>query len=191
MKFYTALFAAALATIVGCAPHPKEGQPSETMSKLPAWVLSPTSESGLADSACVQFSGSINVDRSEAIVLASEQLAAQLERKVSFLAKSFQSKTQTTQGLNVGTDFSQTGQQLIQQSLTGTKATRMGVYEVAGVEQLCVLMEMDEARTRNFYNSLKETSHANLDAQDDSVLYQQFRAYKANQDLQRALQGDQ
>ena len=188
MKLRIALFAATLATVAGCASNPEEGKPSDAMSNLPAWVISPTSETGLSDSACVPYSGTINVDRSEAIVLASEQLAAQLERKVSFLAKSFQSKTKTTDGLNVGTDFNQAGQQLVQQSLTGVKATQMGVYEVSGREQLCVLVEMDEARTRDFYNSMKETSHATLDAQDDSVLYQQFRAYKANQDLEQALQ---
>ena len=62
-----ALLAITLAAVAGCASNPEEGKSSGAMSNLPAWVISPTSETGLADSACVQYSGSINVDRSEAI----------------------------------------------------------------------------------------------------------------------------
>lgn len=182
------LLAITLAAIAGCASNPEEGKSSGAMSNLPVWVVSPTSETGLADSACVQYSGSINVDRSEAITLANEQLAGQLERKVAFLAKSFQSKTKTSDGLNVGTNFTQTGQQLVNTSLNGAKATQMGVYEVSDVEQLCVMVEMDESRTRDFYSKMKQTSKASLDARDDDVIYEQFRAYKANQDLEQALE---
>lgn len=188
MKMRTALLVAALATFAGCASNPDAGKSTDALKNLPAWAISPTSETGLADSACVQYSGSLNVDRSEAITLASEQLAAQLEKKVAFLAKSFQSKTKTTDGLNVGTNFTQTGQQLVNTTLNGTKATEMGVFEVSDVEQLCVLVEMDEGRTRDFYNKMKDTSKATLDAQDDGVIYQQFRAYKADQELEQALQ---
>lgn len=183
-----ALLAITLAAVAGCASNPEEGKSSGAMSNLPAWVISPTSETGLADSACVQYSGSLNVDRSEAITLASEQLAAQLDKKVAFLAKSFQGKTKTTDGLNVGTNFTQTGQQLVNTSLNGAKATQMGVYEVSDVEQLCVLVEMDESRTRDFYSKMKQTSKATLDARDDDVIYEQFRAYKANQELEKALE---
>lgn len=181
------LLASTVATLAACAGNPA-GNQTGALGDLPSWAISPDSAKGLAESACVQYSGALNVDRSEAITLASEQLAAQLERKVAFLAKSFQSKTKTTDGLNVGTDFTQTGQQLVQQTLTGVKATQMGVYKVSDQEQLCVLVEMDESRTRDFYNTMKETSRASLDARDEGVLYEQFRAYKANQELEQALQ---
>jgi hypothetical protein len=175
-----------LAVLSACSSNPEQGKSSGALNNLPTWAISPTSEAGLADSACVQFSGSINIDRSEAITLASEQLAAQLEKKVSFLAKSFQSKTKTTDGLNVGSSFSQTGQQLVQNTLNGAKATQMGVYKVAEVEQLCVLVEMNEAKTKAFYNDMKQTSNATLDAKDDDVVYEEFRAYKADLELQKA-----
>lgn len=187
MKMRTLILALNVTLLAACSSNPA-GNPSGALGNLPEWAVSPSSEKGLADSACVQYSGVLNVDRSEAITLANEQLAAQLERKVAFLGKSFQSKTKTTDGLNVGTNFTQTGQQLVQKTLTGTKATEMGVYEVSGVEQLCVMVEMDEARTRDFYSKMKDASRATLDAQDDGVLYEQFRAYKADQELQKAME---
>ena len=76
-----------LAVLSACSSNPEQGKSSGALNNLPTWAISPTSEAGLADSACVQFSGSINIDRSEAITLASEQLAAQLEKKVSFWRK--------------------------------------------------------------------------------------------------------
>lgn len=174
--------------LTACSANSEKGNPSDALENLPKWVVSPTSETGLADSACVEYSGSLNIDRSQAIVLASEQLAAQLQRKVSFLAKSFQSKTKTTEGLNVGANFTQTGQQLVQQTLVGSKAIETGVYEVSGKEQLCVLVELNEDKTKAFYANMKKASKANLSAQDDGVLYEQFRAYKADQELQKAIQ---
>ncbi|WP_068547690.1 hypothetical protein [Thalassotalea crassostreae] len=175
-----------ISTIAACS-NTNSGNDSGALKNLPSWVTTPTSEKGLADSACVQYSGTINVDKSEAVVLASEQLAGQLERKVSFLAKSFQSKTKTTDGLNVGTNFTQSGQQLVQQTLVGTKAIKMGVYEVSDKEQLCVLVELNGDETKEFYAKMKQNSKATLDAQDDSVIYEEFRAYKADQELQKAI----
>lgn len=174
-------------SLAACSTFQEEGNSSGALENLPAWAISPESKTGIADSACVRFSGTLNVDKNEAITLASEQLAGQLKRKVAFLAKSFQSKTQSTDGLNVGTNFTQSGQQLIQETLVGLKATDMGVYEVAGREQLCVLVEMNEARTKQFYEQSKRNSKAALNAEDDSVIYEEFRAYKADQALQKAL----
>lgn len=182
------IFAVAMVALISaCASNPDKGKPSDALANLPQWAVTPTSETGLADSACVQFSGSMNVDRSEAIVLASEQLAAQIDKKVAFLAKSFQSKTKSTDGLNVGTNFSQTGQQLVKQELQGAKATQVGVFEVSGQDQLCVLVELNGEKTKQFYQAMKNSSRATLDAKDDSVIYEEFRAYKADQELQKAL----
>ncbi len=183
------LVAVALA-VAACSNTPDQGSPSGALKNLPQWALSPTSEHGMADSACVQFSGNLNVDRSEAITLANEQLAAQLNRKIAFLAKNFQSKTKSVEGINVGTNFSQTGQQLVQQELSGIKTTQMGVYEVAEREQLCVLVELSQEKVESLYSQLKQTSRATLAASDDSVIFEEFRAYKANKELQSALQGE-
>ena len=176
----------ALGLLSACVSNGETGRRVLALSNVPSWVLNPTSDNGLADSACVLYSGNLNVDRSEAIVLASQQLAAQLERKVAFLAKSFQTKTLATEGLNVGSDFNQTGQQLVQQSLLGAKATKIKVVEIAGKEQLCLLLEMTPNSSQVLYQQLKGVSQVALSSQDDSVIYEQFRLFKANQELQKA-----
>lgn len=181
----TIITLAATTTLLGCSSTPNK--PANALDNLPHWVVNPQLEGGLADAACVPYSGSLNIDRSEAIHYATEQLAAQLERKVSFLAKGFQSKTQTTQGINTGSDFNQSGQQLVQQSLQGVFTKEVGVYELDGKKQLCVLVAMPAEKSEQLYSQLKNTSGAQLNAKDDAVLYQQFRAYKANQELQQQL----
>jgi len=180
----TTLISAGLLTLAACGTVPHE---TGALDGLPKWVTSPEVEGGIAESACVSFSGTMNVDRSEAIHLASEQLAAQLERKTAFLAKSFQSKTKTTEGLNVGTNFTQTGQQLVEQNLSGVKAQEMGVFKVAGTDQLCVMVAIESGKTKTIYQTLKTASKAQLNAKDDGVIYEQFRAYKADQELQKAM----
>lgn len=172
--------------LTACASGPQPGESSSAQSKLPHWVLKPEVEGTVAEAACVIASGAFNVDRSEAIHFASEQLAAQMERNVAFLGKGFQSKTRSTQGLNVGTDFNQSGRQLVEQSLSGLKAVETGIYPMNGQDQVCVLVALDRSVSEQFYQQMKTLSGATLSADDDAVLYEQFRAYKADQALQKA-----
>ncbi|WP_373089712.1 hypothetical protein [Zhongshania sp.] len=177
----------ALFTVIltGCASGPQKGEASAAQSKLPSWVLMPEVEDSIAEASCVSASGAFNVDRSEAIHFASEQLAAQLQRNIAFLAKGFQSKTGSSEGVNVGTDFNQTGRQLVEQSISGIKAVETGIYEISGVDHVCVLVAISPAASQHVYSTLKAQSGAKLNADDDAVLYEQFRAYKADQALEQ------
>ena len=103
------------------------------------------------------------------------------------LSKGFKSKTKTTQGINVGSDFNQAGQQLIEQEMVGVKAYKMGIFTINNKNQLCVMVGMPEVNTRNIYQQLKTNSQATINPDDDAVLYQQFKAYQANQSLQQQL----
>lgn len=192
MKTVQCLLGVILAPLLlaACIGGPQKGNPSESQSNLPHWVLKPEVENTIAEAACVTASGAFNVDRSEAIHFASEQLAAQLERNIAFLAKGFQSRTRTTQGLNVGTDFNQSGRQLVEQSLSGVKAVETGIYPLNGEDQICVLVAIDPTASERLYKQMKSVSGADLSADDDAVLYEQFRAYKADQELQRARQAN-
>lgn len=191
MKPLNSLVIVTVVTLLGaCASGPQKGEPSAAQAKLPGWVLSPEVSGTVAEAACVTSSGVFNVDRSEAIHFASEQLAAQMERNVAFLGKGFQSKTQSSQGLNVGTDFNQSGRQLVEQSLQGIKAIKTGIYELDGRDQVCVLVALDQAVAERFYQQMKQASGARLSADDDAILYEQFRAYKADQELQKARQSN-
>jgi len=183
LKAALALFAVMLA---GCASGPQQGEASDAQSKLPSWVLVPEVEGSISEASCVSASGAFNVDRSEAIHFASEQLAAQLQRNIAFLAKGFQSKTRSSEGVNVGTDFNQTSRQLVEQSISGIKAVKTGIFEISGVDQVCVLVAISPAASQHVYSTLKEQSGAKLSADDDAVLYEQFRAYKADQALEQA-----
>lgn len=181
------LIALSVSMLAACSSAPERGNEADALGDLPYWVVSPSIDEGIADVACVESSGSISIDRSEAIHYGAEQLAAQLSRKVASLGKGFQSKTKSKKGINVGSNFTQTGQQLIEQELRGVKAYKMGIYEINDKEQLCVLVGMSPKQTEDLYQQLKQTSRATLSAQDDSVLYEEFKAYKAHKELETRL----
>jgi hypothetical protein len=176
-----------LTMLSACSSSPEKTSKANLLSDLPDWILSPNIDNGIADVACVESSGAFSIDRSEAIHYGSEQLAAQLNRKVASLGKGFQSKTKTNKGINVGSNFTQTGQQLIEQELTGVKAHKIGIFEIDNKKQLCVLVGISPEQTKSIYQNLKQNSNADLSAQDDTVLFQEFKAYKAQQDLDKKL----
>lgn len=187
MKFTMTIIATVTLALAGCSTNPNVGNEANALADLPHWMIAPEVEGGIADVACVVSSGSLNIDRSEAVHLATEQLAGQLSRKVASLSKSFQSKTKTPQGLNVGSNFTQTGQQLIEQEMNGVKPLKMGIYTINAQEQLCIMVGMVADKTQSLFQQLKGASKADLDARDESVLYEKFRAYKAGEELQRVL----
>ena len=70
--------------ITGCNSTP-ETNAAELGMNIPQWVLSPTSDKGLAAASCVTASNSFSMDKSQAATQARAELASQIETRVSSL----------------------------------------------------------------------------------------------------------
>eukprot|EP00767_Chilomastix_cuspidata_P007135 gnl/Chilomastix_cuspidata/7712.p1 GENE.gnl/Chilomastix_cuspidata/7712~~gnl/Chilomastix_cuspidata/7712.p1 ORF type:complete len:192 (-),score=16.70 gnl/Chilomastix_cuspidata/7712:13-588(-) len=171
--------------LFGCAP---QQQPEKKGIDLPMWVLNPTIEGGIASTECVVYTGDISLDKAEAVALARASLAKQIEVKVKAMDKTYQRKVKTKDGVAAGGVFESVSKQVAQQYLKGARAIKMDLIDIEGKKQWCVMVAMDPSITEKLFKNLVKESGANLDPQDESVLYEEFKAYKAGQELDEEIE---
>ncbi|MDY0362736.1 MAG: hypothetical protein RBR08_14895 [Desulforegulaceae bacterium] len=150
---------------------------------LPGWVLDPTVEGGIASTECVIYTGDISLDKAEAVALARADIAKQIDVKVKAMDKTYQNKVKTKDGVAAGGVFESVSKQIAQQQLKGARAIKMDLIEIDGKKQWCVMVALDPTLTDRLFKNIVKESGANLDPQDEAVLYQEFKAYKAGQEL--------
>ena len=168
--------------ITGCGG---DKQPEKSNIDLPMWVLNPTIEGGLASTECVIYTGDISLDKAEAIALGRASIAKQIEVKVKAMDKTYQRKVKTKDGVAAGGVFESVSKQVAQQHLQGARAIKMDLIDIDGKKQWCVMVALDPNLTKKIFKDIVKESGvgANLDPQDESVLYEEFKAYKAGQEL--------
>ncbi|MDY0132001.1 MAG: hypothetical protein RBR53_04960 [Desulforegulaceae bacterium] len=150
---------------------------------LPDWVINPTIEGGIASTECVVYTGDISLDKAEATALGRADIAKQIDIKVKAMDKTYQSKVRTKDGVSAGGVFESVSKQIAQQQLKGARAIKMDLIEIDGKKQWCVMVALDPTLTERLFKEIVKESAVNLDPQDESVLYQEFKAYKAGQEL--------
>ena len=182
-KLAITLLTAALMT--GCASQDRKNKGE--LASTPDWILSPQIENGIAESACVIWSGNIAIDKDEASHIARDRLAKQIELRSAGMTKAFSDKTTTSNGLNTGTTFESVSRQIYDQTLKGTKPTKAGIFIIDAKKNFCVMVEVDPDKTKKLYKNIVAASGAQLNADDDAVLFQQFKAWKAQGELDKAL----
>lgn len=173
------------ATIVACGSTEK---PQHEFNKnLPDWVLNPTIEGGLAAPVCVIASGNLNTDKSQATALGRVELAQQINVKVKALDKTYQERVDVDNQAQVGSTFSSVSKQLTDQAIQGSRVSESGYTEFDEKRHLCVLTVLDPNATKGFFDGLVKASGRQLDPTDERVLYQEFKAHKAQKDLEAEL----
>ena len=181
-----------LATLFGCAAQqPVTQQPAPATSSLPSWVMNPVVENGIADTQCVLAKPGIGMNylKNQATTLARAELAKQINVKVKAMDKTYQRLTDTTQGQEVGGTFESVSKQVAQQALSGSRAIQMDYVTMPGGEQnFCVMAALPPELTNTLFKELVSQSGAQLSPQNEGVLYEQFMAHKAQQELEKELQ---
>jgi len=172
--------------VTGCGPQKKEEKPA---LDLPMWVINPTIEGGIAATECVVYTGDISLDKAEAVALARASLAKQIDVKVKAMDKTYQSKVKTKDGVAAGGVFESVSKQVAKQELKGARAIKMNIVEIDGKKQWCVMVAIDPTVTDRLFKKIVKKSGANLNPQDEQVLYQEFKAYKAGQELDKETEG--
>lgn len=154
---------------------------------LPDWVANPTIEDGIASSTCVQSSGHFNIDRKQAIAEARQGLAQQIQTRVEAMDETYSNSTLTEDGTTAGGVFESVSRQVTNQNLSGAVPERVEMVNLGDTTQLCAMVAMRPDQTRALFDQLVEQSGAKLDAQDERVLFQQFKAEQARDRLDSQL----
>ncbi len=171
--------------LLGCTPSLDI---KDTNIPLPEWVVMPNIDDGLADSACVPFSGHFTIDRDQATAEARNSLVRQIELKAANMVKTYGHKTDTVSGSNIGANFETSARQIAEATLQGSKAIKTDVFDIDGKKNLCVLVTLEPAKTKEIFTGIINNHGAELASNDERVLFEEFKAYKAQQELKLELQ---
>lgn len=192
MKFISKLstvIATSCLILAGCSDKPTIPQGVDQdmdppKSSIPNWVLMPIVEDGIAATDCVTSSGNFSIDRKQAIANARVDLAQQIETKVKAMDKTYARKTDTNRGPSVGGTFESVSKQLTQQSLSGARPIKVDHVELDGKKHLCVMVALSPQFTEELFNNIVKKSGLNLDPDNEAVMKEEFKAYKAQQEME-------
>lgn len=185
--YKTALSLAVISTLAACSSSPSNEALNEN---IPDWVLNPSIENGIAHSECVPSSNNMSIDKAQAIALARVGLAQQISTKVKALDKTFQERVDVGDETVTGSTFSSVSKQLTNQMLVGAQPVKTSYANFNGKNQLCVMTALTPQKTKDLFDKLVSASERKLSPQDESVLYQEFKAYKAQLELDKELEKD-
>lgn len=156
-------------------------------SDIPLWVLSPHVDGGLAATDCVVFSGNLSVDRKMATANSRIILAQQISLNIDNLDKTYQNRIDASKDFTVGGTFSSVSKQLTRLTLNGSLVSKADMVEIKDVEHFCVQTSVTPEKTDELIDNLLKQTSRPLSGEEDKFLRQEFKAFKANEQLEREL----
>ena len=174
------LASGALTLLAACGSVPEK----EQAASIPSWILSPTIDDGIAATACVNFSGNMNIDKAQAVATARADITKQINIKVQAMDKTYARKTETADKMVSSNVFESVSKQLAQQSLVGSRPEKVEILDIAGKQQLCAMVTLKPAITEKLFKDIIKNSGEKIAAQDESILFEEFKAHKAQQELE-------
>ena len=169
----------------GCATDEKQVKVKQA-GNIPEWVLNPVIKDGLAAAECVAWSGNFTVDREQATAFARANLTKQISLKSAAMDETYARRVDASTGRNTGTSFESTSKQIAEQELRLTRAVKVAPATINDEKQLCVLVTLEPEHTKQLFKKIV-SSTGQLSAQDESILYEEFKAFKAQQRLEQAI----
>ncbi|CAH9055200.1 hypothetical protein PSECIP111951_01192 [Pseudoalteromonas holothuriae] len=172
--------------LTACSSTDENGASSPRVN-IPDWVLSPIIEDGIAAADCVKYSGNISVDQKMAVANSRLALAQQIEVRIEGLDKTFSNRTDANDATSVGSTFSSVSKQLTKQTLNGSRVVKADVVDISGKDYFCALTTLSPELTKTLFKDLVKTAKPSIDPRDEQFLYQEFKAFKAQQDLEKEI----
>ncbi len=184
-KFYILLAMLTLILFTGCSNKEKKQDVekkvvSEELSQYPDWYINPTYEDGLASVGSAKIGvGGLSFARQEAMADARAQLAQSIEVKVNTMFKSYVN----TVGLGGEDGLEKVATSVSKQVASQTlKGSRQEQLDRVGDELLILVVIPNESLR-------EETKKAvNTTLGNDQALWQEFKAEKAQQELDFAIE---
>lgn len=187
MKTSKVLLSAIIATTLAACGSTAPTEEVSATSNLPTWVLNPQVEGGIAATDCVKFSGNISVDKKMATANSRLALAQQIDTRVEGLDKTFANRTDSNEDITTGTSFTSVSKQLTKQKLTGARMVKSDIVKIAGKDHFCVLTTLEPTATQALFDDILKQSKRSVNPTDEKFLYQEFKAHKAEQNLDKEI----
>ncbi|OHU87862.1 MULTISPECIES: LPP20 family lipoprotein [Pseudoalteromonas] len=188
MKIKPMITTLVLAGMLTACSSTKNDSASSSRVNIPDWVLNPVVENGIAAADCIKYSGNISVDQKMAVANARLALAQQIEVRIEGLDKTFANRTDANDAMTVGSTFSSVSKQLTKQTLNGSRVVKADVVDISGKDYFCALTTLSPELTKTLFKDLIKSAKPSIDPRDEQFLYQEFKAFKAEQDLEKEIE---
>lgn len=171
--------------LAACGGSPeKEAAPAPS---YPAWIDKPVIADGIAESACVTSSGNMTLDKKRATANARAMIAQSIETRIKAMDKTYQRVTESEQAMTSGSTFESVSKQVTDQSLSGTKVVEGGYFKINEKNQYCVMVGFGQQETKAVFDNAMKAAKAEMSPTSERAMYEEFRAYKAQQELEESL----
>ena len=149
----------------------------------PKWTCNPMMEGSIAAVGIAKMNAGHDksMQRSEAMADGRDALASQIGTKVSNLFKSYKATTGTGDSATFDAASSKVSKQLASQTLNGSKAVES--WTNSKTNELYILVAVSNEPVKAAMSDAIKTSFKN-----DKALYQEFKAAKANGELDKELE---
>ena len=187
MKLKPLILTFVVSGLLSACSSTKDENASQSSVNIPEWVLNPVVENGIAAADCIKYSGNISIDQKMAVANARLALAQQIETRIEGLDKTFANRTDVNDQTSIGSTFSSVSKQLTKQTLNGSRVIKADVVDIAGKDYFCALTTLSPQLTKTLFKDLISETKKNINPQDEQFLYQEFKAFKAEQDLEKEI----
>lgn len=171
------LAGAAILMIAGCSSSSKP----EPIGEIPEWVLNPIVEDGIAATACVNWSGNMNIDRQSATASARADISKQIDVKVRAMDKTYDESMSTGSAAKASGIFSAVSKQVSQARLKGSRPIKVQPVTIDGSRKLCVMVAV--SNSKEIFKEIIENSDAGVSPQDENKLYLEWKESRAQAEM--------
>ena len=190
MNYKIALTTSILAGLLtGCGSN----APKETASNgpYPDWYYAPAQaiEGALNAASCVPIpGGNMEIAKKQTIANGKASIAGQVETRIKAMDKTYDRLATTDEGTSVGGTFESVSKQVVNQTLSGIRSVKATRVNDNGKMYFCSLVSLNPEATKELVTKIIKSANVNLSASNESVLREQFNAYKAQQELEQQFQ---
>ncbi len=188
MKTQKIILTALFATVISACNSTEKAQTPSPSSNIPSWVLNPVVEDGIAATDCVKYSGHMSIDKKMATANSRLALAQQIDVRVEGLEKTYSNRVDANDDTTVGSSFSSVSKQLTKQKLNGSRIIKSDIVKILGKEHFCVLTTLSPTATSELFEAIIKQSQRSINPKDEKFLYQEFKAQKAEKNLDKAIE---
>ncbi|WP_022847440.1 MULTISPECIES: LPP20 family lipoprotein [unclassified Desulfurobacterium] len=190
-KLLTATLIGAAVMVGGCGKKPA---PKTTAVVSTPWDdfcnKYANMEGGVAACKCV-FANDLEeaqIAREEAVADARSELARILEVKVMTMVKRYKNRTVAGKKRYMGSTFEEVAKQVAKQYLRGSRPISTKTFRADdGRYVVCSVVALQPAVVKNMIKEMAQKME--MSPRDEDILYQEFKAYKAQQELEKEIKG--
>ena len=99
--------------------------------------------------------------------------------------KTYKRKVKTASGVSTGGSFETVSKQVADEYLQGSRVIKIARVTIDNVKNLCAQVAIDPNTTKKLFNAIVSSGDKNLNPQSEAVLYEEFKAYKAQEELDK------